>query len=432
MQALVKKVPSEEFASKQLEPRDTSPTDQKMKILMIAPYLADVYGGPSKAVKELTQGLAAQNIHVDLLTTNASGDCKLTVPLNRWIEKEGYRVRYFNCLYRYDSILSTSLCRWLSQHASDYDIVHTHTVFAPTIAISRWVCRRQGVPYVVTPHGMLEPWALSYKASKKRLFYRNFEIPALKAADVIHVLNQQEERNVHILGFQQTAVISNGIHFTEFENLPQPDYFYQKFPQTKGKKIVLFLGRIDPKKGLDLLAPAFSKVHRQFPNTHLVIAGPDSIGFLPTAKNYFEQEDCLEAITFTGMLSGALKYSALSAASVYVSPSYSEGFSMSILEGMAAGLPCVITEKCNFPESAAAKAAYVVQVDAQAISAALKKILINPQLSLETGKRARELVLNEYTWNRAAEKLIQSYQTIEQSSPSPNTKSFHVASASKR
>ena len=379
---------------------------------MVAPYLASIYGGPSKVVKELTQGLAAKGINVDLVTTNANGDRKLTVPLNQWIEEGSYRTKYFNCLHQYDSILSASLGRWLSQHAKDYDIVHTHTMFAPTMAIAHWICKRQEIPYITTPHGMLEPWALSYKASKKRLYYRNFEVPALKTASAIHVLNQQEARNVHILGFNQTKIIPNGIHRAEFEHLPDPEHFYQKFPITRGKKIILFLGRIDPKKGLDLLAPAFAKVCRQFPNAHLVLAGPDSIDFLPTAKGYFEQAGYSEAITFTGMLSGTLKQAALSAADVYVSPSYSEGFSMSILEGMAAKLPCVITEKCNFPEAETARAARVVEVNTEAIASALQQTLQNPEQSLAMGERARELVFQEYTWDCAADRLISLYRQI--------------------
>ncbi len=167
-----------------------------------------------------------------------------------------------------------------------------------------------------------------------------------------------------------------------------------------------------PKKGLDLLAPAFAKVHNKFPQTHLIVAGPDSIGFLPTVKDYFKQAGCLDAVTFTGMVKGSLKYAALAAASFYVSPSYSEGFSMSVLEGMASGLPCVITTGCNFPEAAAAKAAYVVDIDADAIADALIECLSNSQQSKEIGDRAREFIFQNYTWEQAAKKLSQVYEDI--------------------
>ncbi len=387
-----------------------------MKILIAIPYLAAVYGGPSKVAQELAQSLGRKGMSVDLVTTNANGAHKLLVPTNQWIQKEGYRVRYFDCLHHYDAILSLSLGRWLAKHAADYTVVHTHNMFAPTMVIARWICYKNKVPYITTPHGMLEPWALSYKASKKRLYYQHFEVPTLKTASAIHVLNQKEANHVNTLGFSQTKIIHNGVHRSEFETLPNPDFFYQRFPKAQGKKIVLFLGRIDPKKGLDLLAPAFATAHRQFPDTHLILAGPDSIDFLPTAQRYFADAGCAQAVTFTGMLTGQLKYAALAAAIAYVAPSYSEGFSMSILEGMAAGLPCIITQECNFPEAAIAGAAHVVTVDSEAITTALQQVLSNPYQASTMGRRAQALVFNSYTWSRAADKIIQLYEQASTSS----------------
>lgn len=382
---------------------------------MAIPYLATVYGGPSKVVQELAQSLACQGIKVDLITTNANGAHKLDVPIGDWVVKEGYRIKYFDCVHHNDFILSLSLANWLSKHVSDYAIVHTHNMFTPMMSMARWICHRKQVPYITTPHGMLEPWALSYKSSKKKLYYKYLEAPALKTASAIHVLNSLEETHVNTLGFPQAAIIPNGLHRKEFENLPDPNIFYQQFPHTQDKKNILFLGRIDPKKGLDLLADAFAKAHQQFPQTHLILAGPDSIDFLPTAQNYFDQAGCLEAITFTGMLTGTLKYSALAAAGIYVAPSYSEGFSMSVLEGMATGLPCIITKGCNFPEAGTAQAAHVVDTDADAIFAALHQVLSHQAQAEVMGQRARAFVFQNYTWDCAAEKLIQLYQRISQS-----------------
>jgi glycosyltransferase involved in cell wall biosynthesis len=383
-----------------------------MKILLTIPYLATVYGGPSKVVTELAQSLSSQGLSVDLISTNANGAGKLNVPTGKWLEQDGYRLQYFDCLHHNDTILSTALGKWLADHALDYDVVHTHNMFAPTMAIARWICRKKAVPYLTTPHGMLEPWALSYKASKKRLYYRHFEVPALKSARAIHVLNQQEATHVHQLGFGQTQIIPNGIHREEFETMPSPALFYQHFPRTQNKQIILFLGRIDPKKGLDLLAPAFAKAHQQFPDTHLVLAGPDSINFLPTAQGYFADAGCLAAVTFTGMLTGDLKRAALAAASVYVAPSYSEGFSMSVLEGMAAGLPCIITRECNFPEAGEVEAAHVVDLTSAAIYAALHQVLSDRGMGQAMGDRAQKLVFNHYTWDCVASKLAQLYQQV--------------------
>jgi glycosyltransferase involved in cell wall biosynthesis len=259
---------------------------------------------------------------------------------------------------------------------------------------------------------MLEPWALSYKANKKKLFYI-LEKPAINKAGGIQVLATPEKNSVKTLNLKPPLfLIPNGIFAKKFESLPPASLFLEKFPETKDRKLILFLGRIDPKKGLDLLSSAFAKVNQQFPNTHLVIAGPDNVGYLPTVKNHFRDLGCLDAVTFTGMLTGEMKYSALSAASIYIAPSYSEGFSMSILEGMSSGLPCIFTTACNFPEAQEAQVAKVVEVNQEEITEALLWCLSNEEEAKEMGQKARQFILENYTWNKIAIKLIEVYGSI--------------------
>ncbi|BBD69165.1 group 1 glycosyl transferase [Nostoc commune NIES-4072] len=390
-----------------------------MKILFIAPYIGAIYGGTSKMVTDLLEGIGRLGVTVDLVTTNANGSNTLDVPLNEWITRKYYRVQHFDCWYRDDFIISASLIKWLVSNINNYDIVHSQTVFSPMISVTHLICKYFHIPYIVTPHGMLEPWALSYKIWKKRIYYKLFENPSIKNSSAIQAMSSLELKNINSLQLQNTIFIPNGIHCKEFETLPTPEIFYQQFPKTRGKTLILFLGRIDPKKGLDLLAPAFAKVHNQFPDTHLVVAGPDNIGFMDKAQNYFLQAGCLDAVTFTGMVSGTLKYAALAAANLYVAPSYSEGFSISILEGMASGLPCIITTACNFPEAAKAQAAHVVEIDVNAIANALIECLSHPQQATEMGDRAREFIFQNYTWDRAAHKLIQVYKTVIDGKPLP-------------
>lgn len=400
-----------------------------MKILMIAPYLATVYGGPAQVIQQLAQGLGQLGVAIDIITTPANAQQTLDVPLNTWLpaqypakhpaEHPGqhppqstYRVQYFNCWHQNDFILSPALWYWLWHNVRAYDLVHTHHRFAPLILGAEWICQLRQVPYVATPHGMLEPWALAYKAWKKRLYYRLFEQPALKRARAIHSLNATEANHIQALGFPQTIVVPNGIDHQHFAALPDPELFYQQFPHTRHKSLILFLGRIDRKKGLDLLAPAFAAVRDRFPETHLVIAGPDSTGYLPTVQTSLAQANCLEAVTFTGMLTGRLKHAAFAAAQLYVAPSYSEGFSLSVLEGMGAGLPCIITTGCNFPEASTAKAAWVVEPNAQAITDALIECLTQPQASQQTAERGRQLILQRYTWESITENLLQAYRSL--------------------
>lgn len=384
-----------------------------MKILIVIPALGIVYGGPSKIVAELAQALGNHGIDIDIVTTNANGSTTLDVPLHTWVIEKSYRVKYFPYWQISEYKFSWSLTGWLCQHIADYDLVHTNAIFSYPVLPAHWICQLHRVPYIVTPHGMLEPWALSYKAWKKRLYYTLFEKKSLQNASAIQITGSPEVNNVKSLGIETPLIFApNGIHYQDFETPPDPNVFYQQFPDTRNKTLILFLGRIDPKKGLDLLATAFAKVNAQFPQTHLIIAGPDNTGFLPVAQSYFAQAGCLDAVTFTGMLTGSVKYAALAAANLYVAPSYSEGFSMSVLEGMASGLPCVITTGCNFPEAAKAEAAFVVNIDADEIASILIQCLKSPQQAKEIGDRARKLILEKYTWDRIASNLIEVYTAI--------------------
>jgi glycosyltransferase involved in cell wall biosynthesis len=384
-----------------------------MKVLVIIPYYSSIYGGNTRVVKELYQSLGTLDIEIDLITTDADGDGKLNVPLETWIEKNNYRVRFFPCVHRYDFTLSLSLIRWLNHSVENYDIVHTHNRFSPLISICEFICQIKCVPFVATPHGMLEPWAMAYKAWKKLIYFSIFDRATLQNASRLHVLTLAEAENIRKQKIDvPSRVIANGIKIQDFSNSVSPELFYQSFPQLKGKVLILFLARIDPKKGLDLIAQAFAQVITQFPDVHLVLAGPDSPGYLDTARKFFIDKACIDKVTFTGLLSGKLKFSALTAATIYVAPYYSEGFSMSILEGMASGLPSVITTGCNFPEAAKANVAKVVDINAWEIADGILELLRNPQKAEEMGIQARKFIFENYTWDIASVRLKQLFLEI--------------------
>ncbi|NJN74559.1 MAG: glycosyltransferase, partial [Limnothrix sp. RL_2_0] len=362
--------------------------------------------------KKLAEAIADQEISIDLISTVADGLDKLSIPTNEWIREEGYCLQYFDCFHRNDFVFSSDLILWVAKNLKNYDVVHTHNVFSPMMLAVRWLCDRQNIPYITTTHGMLEPWALANKSSKKKLYYEWFEAKSLQKSGAIHTLNQQEFDNIQALGFSHLKILPNGIRQSDFERLPDPEIFYQHFPETKNKDLILFLSRVDPKKGLDLLIPAFGKIRSLFPNSHLVIAGPDSVAFLPTVESYLQEANCENDVTITGMLTGDLKQAALAAATVYALTSYSEGFSMSVLEAMASCLPCVITKPCNFPEAGEAGVAKVVDIDVEAIADALSELLADLPKARAMGCLARDFVFQGYTWNKISIKLIALYESL--------------------
>ena len=386
-----------------------------MKILIVIPALGNVYGGTSKIVLELAESIGKLGVNVDVVATNANGEKTLDVDLNQWIIQNHYRVRYFSYLDFLDYKFTLSMSQWLFSNVSSYNLVHTHAIFSYPVLVAYWMCQLHKIPYLATPHGMLEPWALAYKIWKKKLYFNWLEKPALQKASAIQMLASTEAEGIKNLDLKPPLVIvPNGIHREDFASLPDPEIFDQQFPETRNKRLIIFLGRIDPKKGLDLLAPAFAQAYQKFPDTHLIIAGPDNTGFLPTAESYFIEAGCSHAVTFTGMLTGDIKYAALAAAKIYVAPSYSEGFSMSVLEGMAAGLPCVITTGCNFPEAGEAEVATIVNIDVGSIAKAIIHLLEDDQQAKNMGYRARQFILDNYTWDKIALKMVSVYENIIQ------------------
>jgi glycosyltransferase involved in cell wall biosynthesis len=317
------------------------------------------------------------------------------------------------------------MTQWLFSNVSNYDVVHTHAIFSYPVLVTYWMCQIHKITYIATPHGMLETWALAYKSWKKKIYFTLLEKPALQKARAIQMISYNEVKQINNLKLKTNpVVVSNGIHSQDFEFLSHPEIFYNQFPETKNKKLIIFLGRIDPKKGLNLLAPAFAQAYQKFPNTHLIIAGPDNTGFLPTAESYFIKAGCRNGVTFTGMLTGSIKYAALAAAKIYVAPSYSEGFSLSVLEGMAAGLPCIITTGCNFPEAGEAKVASIVNIDVGSIADAIIKLLEDDQKAKNMGNRARQFILENYTWDKVALKMVSVYKNIVENNVNP--KSFEI------
>jgi glycosyltransferase involved in cell wall biosynthesis len=367
-----------------------------------------VYGGTSKITPAFAAALGRQGWAVDIVTTDANGPDRLAVPFRRWIERDGGRVRFFSRFGRWEFKLSLRMFAWLLWHVRDYEVVLVTSNFNFPVLACALACRVRDVPYVINPQGMLEPWALRYKAWKKRMYYDWIERPlVLRGARLIQALNAREAENIRSLRIGPSVVaLPNGIDPEEAAHgTPEErEAFLIRFPSARNKTLILFLHRVDPKKGLDVLARAYAMVRGQFPFSHVIVAGPDNVNFTETARRFFVEAGCgsSEAVTFTGMLGGQLKRGAFAAASVFVAPSYSEGFSMSVLEAMAAGLPCVITTGCNFTEAAQAGVARETRAEAGVFSDALRDLLADPASAQAMGAHAREFVLANYTWDQIA------------------------------
>jgi glycosyltransferase involved in cell wall biosynthesis len=290
------------------------------------------------------------------------------------------------------------------------DGVHIHGIWEEHCAVAAALAAGVRKPYIISAHGMLEGWAVRSKWLKKAVYSALFEKRNLRRASCLRALTRTEVDDYRRLGIQTpVAVVPNGVDPPD-ELLPEP--FLQLHPGLRGKRVVLFLSRLHPKKGLDLLCLAWAELAHRFEGSHLVIAGPDDGARRNTVARVADL-GINETVLFTGMLETLLKWSALATATVFVLPSRSEGFSVAVLEAMAAGVPVIITRQCNFPEVAEAGCGWVIEPDAQQLRQALEACLGAPAAELaRMGAAAQALVQERYTWPVVGRQMSEVYEWI--------------------
>jgi glycosyltransferase involved in cell wall biosynthesis len=289
------------------------------------------------------------------------------------------------------------------------DVVHLHGIWDPLLYAAARAARALGRPYLVTPHGMLDPWSLQQKRWKKRVALALGWRAMLDRAAALHLLNADEKALIVNLGIRAPGVvIPNGVNPAEFEPPPNADLFRRWLPALGERPYVLFLGRLHYKKGLDYLADAFCLLASRNRDAHLVVAGPDD-----GARADFETRIAAAGLTsrvhVPGPVYGPEKLSAVAAAACFCLPSRQEGFSVAILEALACGTPVVISPDCHFPEVAEVGAGRIVPRDAAAVADALGQVLGDAGLRERMGKAGRELVAARFTWPRIAERSIETY-----------------------
>jgi glycosyltransferase involved in cell wall biosynthesis len=382
-----------------------------MKVLHVAASLSPEWGGPVAVIANLTHALEATGVKCTVFAT--TGRRVGTDPASL----DGVETHLFPTgpLARLWVGHAPGLARALSWAVPDYDLVHIHELWHyPHYAAYR-AAQEAGKPYVVTVHGELDPWALGHKRLKKQVYMTAVQRRILQGAAALHAITAAEEQQIQSLGFvPPVAIIPNGIYPETADCLPTPDEFLTHYPELVGKRIILFLGRIHPKKGLDILAKAFGQLVQSRQDISLVIAGPDEGGYCRQVEDMLKEARALDRTVFTGMLTGTEKLAAFSAASVFVLPSYSEGFSVAILEAMACGLPVIISHQCRFPEVAEAGSGLVIGSDAEQLHAALAHLLDHPEEGREMGRRGRQMVIQKYTWDSVANRVRQLYSAILQ------------------
>jgi len=401
-----------------------------LRILHVIPSLAARDGGPPRAAVEMCQELLRRSEHAEIYTTNADGTGWLAVPLGTAVNVDGVRVTYFPVVGNNYYKVSPRLASALRSSVPSFDLVHIDSLYQFPSTIAAHYCRKYGVPYLVRPHGTLDPYLYRRHSLRKRLYESLFERRNLTAAAAVHFTSPEEMRLAESSGLRFRGLIAPlGV---EFESAPA-DWEHivcAKWPELAGKEVLLFLSRLNFKKGLDILAYAFGRMYRRRKDLQLVIAGPDNDGYGRSVRKWLSAEGCLSSVTFTGMVQGTIKASLLKRARLFVLPSYTENFGIAVVEAMAAGLPVVISTKVNiWRQVKEAGAGLVVDTDPSEVADAVMSLVANPPMARQLGCRGYRLARDHFSWEAAGEHLLELYRTAARFSGSPVLRQRRLASS---
>jgi glycosyltransferase involved in cell wall biosynthesis len=353
----------------------------------------------------LSKALADRGHDVHLFTTDRAG-----VPDISWLSNVDVRVfKETFAPFSYAPDMSPDLKSLMPQ----VDLVHIHGLYLyPTIQAAR-VARQFEVPYIIRPAGALDPYHLNRKVIKKAVFDLLVHNDVLRNASAFHFTTDIEKEISQPRTYGRDGiVIPNGLNLSQIQALAQKGRFRERFPNIGSKRIVLFLGRINYKKGFEVLVPAFAEAHRQIPDIHLVIAGNDD-GYLSAVQQLVADHKLVDNVTFAGFLGSAEKYEAYADADMFVLPSYSENFANALFEAMASGTPSIISNKVNsWPEIAAAQAAIVINPDVAELTAAIRDLISDQESWDALSKRAKDFSWLNYDWSSIANRIEIAYQSI--------------------
>lgn len=388
-----------------------------MKILQIVPSVSLVYGGPSQMVIGLSSALAAAGVDVTILTTDSNGDvgqAPLDVPLEVPVKQNDYTTYYFRCspFRRYK--FSLNLLRWLARNHHHYDLAHIHALFSPVSSTAAWVARKHNLPYILRPLGTLDPADLQKKRQLKQIYAAILEGPNLKKAAAIHFTSNQEAKISERFGsVTQDLVLPLGVTLPEASS----GDIKAKLGIPVDRSIVLFMSRIDRKKGLDLLLPALE----QLSDFHFVLAGgnPQDPDYEAAIRQQIEQSSLRDRTTIAGFVTGGDKTALLQAADLFVLPSYYENFGIAVAEAMSVGTPVVISDQVHiWQEIQQAEAGWVSPCEVGALTETLKLALSDRTELQRRGKLAQHHAKTHYSWDAIAMQMIQAYEAIALSSRS--------------
>jgi glycosyltransferase involved in cell wall biosynthesis len=371
-------------------------------------------GGPIHSVGELAEGLVRRGHEVRVFTTNSNLTEDLDVQTDVPIDVNGVEVWYFRRVEPLQRVLPfvsyvsqsigflfcPEMRQALDRLVPTVDIVHTHIPFVyPTLAAGR-AAHRHGKPLFYHQRGVFDPQRLRFRSLKKFLYIRLLEKPLMDGAAGLFALTEAERVSyVSIGAVRPCHVVSNGVDVSKFRDVPTSDPLAH-VGVSANATVVLFMGRLHPVKGADVLIKAFLAIQAKHPQAVLVMAGPDEWGAREEMQDMINEAGAASRVLFLGPVAGEDKLNLLARADLFCLPSDAEGFSMAVLEALASSTAVLLSPGCHFDEVAAAGVGCVVEKTLSSMSDALARMLEDTEGLKTMGRKGRDFVSASYSWSR--------------------------------
>lgn len=354
-----------------------------------------------------------------VLTTDANGAERLPVTNSQLTYYQQVPVIYTRRWGHNSYFYSPELAGLIGQLARKFDIALVNGNWVSVNLLARKLLPNLDLPYIVYPRGILDTWAMGQKRWKKLPYWYLIEkYNYLRAAGAV-ALTQVEYRQIKKYVPQVTVeVIPNGINLEDFYPAPGYDEFAQRFPGLSDRPFILFLSRLDFKKGMDILFPALASFLGSNDKLNylprLVVAGAGDRAVEGTLRAQVKKLGLGAEVVFTGLVTGFDKLCLLHHCIFFVLPSRSEGLPVAVLEALACARPVIITQNCNLPEVPEAKAGIMVDLNPSALAEAMGKMWARSEDRLVMGERALKLIQEKFTRQVVAEKTVHFCQQILQ------------------
>ena len=387
-----------------------------MKIIVLASDISLESGGLRTGTLNLCKALMVKGHDVTLLSTTSSMNKQLITDNSLNTTIDGVKTRLFYYQFKLMSnIFSCGLLRFLAHEVPKTDLIVIQSLYQCSSTFAAYIARVNSIPYVLRPHGTLDPFLFSRRRIFfKRLYVMLFEKRNFLFASAIQysTLSEATMTTSIISNTAQSIIIKEGVDLEVFNRISSIS-FRNLYPQLKGKEVMLFLGRLHQKKGIEIALKAFEKVARINKNLYFVIVGPGETSYVNIVKEFIKRLAYSDRVLILGPVNNDIKIAALKESDLFILPSYGENFGISVVEALASGLPIIISKRVGIAEDLSDVLGVIVaECDVEEVASAIIKIISSPELRNHIKFKGPEIAQLLYSIDSMGNQMDMAYKKL--------------------